>query len=304
MKLIRCPLNGARPLLEFVSGGEVRVMPDPQSCSDAEWTAYLFNRASVPGVKREWWCHTPSGYWFIAERDTARDEILADLRRGRTTGEGRDMMYRLPPVPGEWIDRWCELSFEFEGRSFKGYAGDTIAQRAGRRGRDDAGSQLQVSPATRHSFVREPRRQQPVPGRHAFVRIGAQCARRRHAARRWHAVTAVNTVGGLKRDRARFVEWLAPFLPVGFYYKAFHGQRFPRWERRIRAMSGLGAIAANAPRTRTPKRYAFCDVLVIGAGPSGLAAALSAADAGARVLLVDENARAGGCARWSGASAR
>ncbi len=116
-------------------------------------------------------------------------------------------------------------------------------------------------------------------------------------------VTAVNTVGGLERDRARFIEWLAPFLPVGFYYKAFHGQRFPRWERRIRAMSGLGAIAANAPRTRTPKRYAFCDVLVIGAGPSGLAAALSAADAGARVLLVDENARAGGCGRWSGAAA-
>ena len=48
-----------------------------QRCTDAEWTAYLFNRASVPGVKREWWCHTPSGYWFIAERDTARDEILA-----------------------------------------------------------------------------------------------------------------------------------------------------------------------------------------------------------------------------------
>ena len=80
-------------------------------------------------MKREWWCHTPSGYWFIAERDTARDEILDDLRRGRTTGEGRDMMYRLPPVPGEWIDRWRELAFEFEGRSFKGYAGDTIDAR-------------------------------------------------------------------------------------------------------------------------------------------------------------------------------
>ena len=76
MKLIRCPLNGERPLLEFVSGGEVRVEPDPQTCSDAEWTAYLCNRASVPGVKREWWCRPPSGYWFIAERDTARDEIL------------------------------------------------------------------------------------------------------------------------------------------------------------------------------------------------------------------------------------
>jgi sarcosine oxidase subunit delta len=76
MKLLRCPLNGPRPLLEFVSAGEVRDPPDT-ACGDAEWTAYLFNRASVPGVKREWWCHTPSGYWFIAERDTARDEILA-----------------------------------------------------------------------------------------------------------------------------------------------------------------------------------------------------------------------------------
>lgn len=76
MKILRCPLNGPRPLLEFVSAGEVREPPDV-ACSDAEWTAYLFNRASVPGVKREWWCHTPSGYWFIAERDTARDEILA-----------------------------------------------------------------------------------------------------------------------------------------------------------------------------------------------------------------------------------
>ena len=77
MKVIRCPLNGPRPLLEFVSAGEVRAMPDPQTCSDAEWTTYLFARNSVPAVKREWWCHTPSGYWFVVERDTASDEILA-----------------------------------------------------------------------------------------------------------------------------------------------------------------------------------------------------------------------------------
>jgi sarcosine oxidase subunit delta len=77
VKLIHCPLNGPRPALEFVSAGEVRTAPDPDSCSDAEWTAYLFTRNSVPGVKREWWCHTPSGYWFVVERDTERDEILA-----------------------------------------------------------------------------------------------------------------------------------------------------------------------------------------------------------------------------------
>jgi sarcosine oxidase subunit delta len=76
MKIIACPLNGPRPLLEFVCGGAVRALPDPDACSDAEWSAYLYARRSVPGVQREWWCHTPSGYWFIAERDTARDEIL------------------------------------------------------------------------------------------------------------------------------------------------------------------------------------------------------------------------------------
>ena len=117
-------------------------------------------------------------------------------------------------------------------------------------------------------------------------------------------VTAVNTVGGLERDRARFIEWLAPFLPVGFYYKAFHGSEFPALgAAHSRACPGSAASTRMRARERTPKRYAFCDVLVIGAGLSGLAAALSAADAGARVMLVDENARAGGCGRWSGASA-
>jgi sarcosine oxidase subunit delta len=76
MKIMTCPLNGRRPLLEFVCGGEVRETPDPATGTDAEWSAYLYARRSVPGVRREWWCHTPSGYWFIAERDTARDEIL------------------------------------------------------------------------------------------------------------------------------------------------------------------------------------------------------------------------------------
>jgi sarcosine oxidase, subunit delta len=76
MKLLRCPLNGVRPISEFVYAGEVRQVPDPDRCSDDEWTDYVFNRTSLPGVKREWWCHIASGYWFIVERDTARDLIL------------------------------------------------------------------------------------------------------------------------------------------------------------------------------------------------------------------------------------
>lgn len=77
MKILVCPLNGPRPVSEFAFGGAVRPMPDPDVCSDAEWGEYVFNRAGSPGVKREWWCHIASGYWFIAERDTLRDVVIA-----------------------------------------------------------------------------------------------------------------------------------------------------------------------------------------------------------------------------------
>lgn len=71
-----CPINGSRPMSEFVCGGEMRPMPNPQTSDDATWADYVFNRNGAPGIKKEWWCHTPSNTWFIAERDTVKDEIL------------------------------------------------------------------------------------------------------------------------------------------------------------------------------------------------------------------------------------
>lgn len=76
MKWMICPVNGARPITEFVYGGEVRPMPDPQTTDDETWAAYVFNRQGAPGIKPEWWCHTPSQTWFIAERNTLTDEVL------------------------------------------------------------------------------------------------------------------------------------------------------------------------------------------------------------------------------------
>jgi sarcosine oxidase subunit alpha len=208
------------------------------------------------------------------------------------------MMFRLPPVPGEWIDRSRPLAFEFEGREFQGFAGDTISAALAAAGQMTLGRSFKYHrPRGILSFANHDANNLFQLGHVPNVRGDVT------ALTDGMRMDAVNTFGGLKRDYARFIEWLAPFLPVGFYYKAFHGRNFPRWEQRIRAMSGLGRIAADAPRARTPKRYAFCDVLVIGAGASGLASALSAADAGARVLLVDENARAGGSACWTGAAA-
>ncbi len=76
MKVMVCPVNGARSISEFAYGGEVRSMPEPQAVDDTTWADYIFNRSGSAGIKKEWWCHTPSNTWFIAERNTQTDEVL------------------------------------------------------------------------------------------------------------------------------------------------------------------------------------------------------------------------------------
>ncbi|MGX1127214.1 sarcosine oxidase subunit delta [Pseudomonas sp. HLS-6 TE3448] len=76
MKIMICPLNGPRNISEFTYGGEFKPMPNPSTCSDSEWAAYVFNSEDTLGVVREWWMHSPSSYWFLAERHTVTDEII------------------------------------------------------------------------------------------------------------------------------------------------------------------------------------------------------------------------------------
>ena len=76
MKIMNCPLNGPRNISEFVWGGEVKPMPDPASLGDREFAAWLFLEDNKAGIVREWWCHAPTSFWFIAERDTVKDEIV------------------------------------------------------------------------------------------------------------------------------------------------------------------------------------------------------------------------------------
>jgi sarcosine oxidase subunit alpha len=197
---------------------------------------------------------------------------------------------RLSRIPGEWIDRSRELSFEFEGRRAQGFAGDTISSALWAQGQRVLGRSFKyhrrrgvLSLANHDANV--------IVQQGGRLNIRADVTELKPAAE----LTAVNTFGGLQRDRAAVLGRLSAFLPVGFYYKAFYTRRlFPMWERMFRALTGLGRIDFATPHIRTAKRYAFCDVLVIGAGPSGLSAAVAAAEAGARVVLVDENARPGG----------
>lgn len=83
MKLLTCPVNGTRPISEFIFGGEYRPAPDQNTCSDGEWAAYVHNRQGAPGDKKEWWYHSPSGTWFIAERNTLTDKVARTYLLGK-----------------------------------------------------------------------------------------------------------------------------------------------------------------------------------------------------------------------------
>jgi sarcosine oxidase, subunit alpha len=210
-------------------------------------------------------------------------------------------MSRLPHIAGEIIDRSRAVEFRFEGRDYQGYHGDTISSALAANGVRIFGRSFKYHRARGllsyanhdvNALVQVRAGERSVPNVRADV-VPVEPA--------WD-INAVNTRGGLSSDRLALLNHLSAFLPVGFYYKAFYGKRlFPRWERMFRNLSGLGCVDLSAGRRGTPKRHDFCDVLVIGAGPSGLAAALVAARAGASVLLADENPAAalGGSALYA-----
>ena len=209
------------------------------------------------------------------------------------------MMYRLPAVAGEWIDRSRTLDFEFEGRAFQGFAGDTISSALAAAGEMTLGRSFKYHrPRGIFSFANHDANNLFQVG--GVPNVRGDVTRLPPACRS----TAVNTIGGA-RARSRAFHRMAGAVPArGLLLQGVSRQATSRAGNSAFARSsGLGRIGADAARERTPKRYAFCDVLVVGAGLSGLATALSAADAGARVLLVDENARAGGCGPWTGAAA-
>ncbi|MFQ5953780.1 MAG: 2Fe-2S iron-sulfur cluster-binding protein [Kiloniellales bacterium] len=204
---------------------------------------------------------------------------------------------RLPAPAGLMIDRDRPVSFTFEGQAYRGFAGDTVASalaandrwvlsRSFKYHRPRGILGLAVHDAnTLVQLAGEPN----VPADRQPIRDGLE-------------VTAQNYRGSLDRDRDARIAALGRFLPVGFYYRAFFRpegvwERF--WEPIIRRRAGLGRVDTNTPHGHFDQTHGFHDVVVVGAGLAGMAAALAAAGAGAGVLLVEENPILGGALNYA-----
>jgi sarcosine oxidase subunit alpha len=198
---------------------------------------------------------------------------------------------RIPNAKGLYVNHEKPVKFMFEGQEYDGFEGDTIASAL------IANDQWLMSRSFKYHRPRGPL---TMAGQDAntLVQLDDEpnVLADRFAIQPEMNVLGQNYNGSLEHDKDDKLGWAGRFMPVGFYYRAFYKPKgvWDKWEPFIRKKAGLGFANLDFKPVYHDKAYLFCDVAVIGAGPAGLTAALKAADAGASVLLVDENPILGG----------
>ncbi|MBI1170618.1 sarcosine oxidase subunit alpha family protein [bacterium] len=194
------------------------------------------------------------------------------------------------------IDRTKPISFRFDGASYAGFQGDTLASAllandvrlVGRSFKyHRPRGLLTAGPEEPNALVEVKDAGSQTPNTRATVQEiyeGLEA----NSQNRWPS---------LRWDLLSVNDLAAPFLGAGFYYKTF---MWPRafweslYEPLIRRAAGLGRLLPRHESATYEKAFAFCDLLVIGSGPAGLMAALTAARAGADVIVAEQDSRMGG----------
>jgi sarcosine oxidase subunit alpha len=211
------------------------------------------------------------------------------MNRFRTSGGGR-------------IDRSRALPFSYDGKSYTGFAGDTLASALIANGVHLTGRShkyhrprgiLSAGAEEPNALTEVDRGDGRITPNLRTTQIELYKGLAARSQNRWPSLSFdIGAAAGLA----------SPLFVAGFYYKTFMGPRIfgPNWawtklyEPAIRHMAGLGRAPKKLDTDRYASTFAHCDVLIAGAGPAGLAAAIAAAESGARVILADEQAEMGG----------
>ncbi|MGW1028018.1 sarcosine oxidase subunit alpha family protein [Streptomyces sp. NPDC002577] len=305
MLLIPCPWCGPRDEAEFHYGGQAHVPypEDPAALTDEEWARYLFFRDNPKGPFAERWSHAAGcRRWFNAVRDTSTNEILTVYR----AGEPRPVQPARPAFGDEPEGRsgvW--------GRSPQRGPGAEPLPRGGSRMSDAAGrggvGERTAAPATgtgtqpfRLTTGGRVHRNEPL----TFVFDGTRYEGYRGdtlaSALLANGVIQTGTSIKLGRPRGIFSAGAEEPNAVVQIEEPFPEPMLPATTVELydglvaTGLPGQGRLATEPDPARYDAVHAHCDLLVVGAGPAGLAAAAAAARSGARVILADDQPELGG----------
>ncbi len=204
---------------------------------------------------------------------------------------------RLAAPLGSRLHRAQSLSFEFNGRPFNGFAGDTLASALLANDVRLVGRSFKLH-RPRGIFscgVEEPS---------GLVDLGEGAARTANVRATLLelydglAAASVNCWPSVEFDLGAINSRMAALLPAGFYYKTFKWPNWHLFEPTIRRMAGLGRASGEPDPDRYEEAAARADVLVIGGGLAALSAAVSAAEAGADTMLLASGRALGGALAW------